>query len=125
MIFLCSGARETDYPAGEEVFLKSDLGLREDNGLSAANSSSDGGDNVLGSITVVGCAAEGAAAVPHTADSPGREHEKAARISSSASPYSFSFVHHQKLPNLFTDSHRRTESSRRSHRSNGDECRTC
>lgn len=81
MISLCSGARETDYPAGEEVFLQSDLGLREDNGLAAANCSSDGGDSILGSITVVDCVAEGAAAVPQTADSPGREQEKSVKIS--------------------------------------------
>ncbi|XP_037836915.1 C-Jun-amino-terminal kinase-interacting protein 4 isoform X3 [Kryptolebias marmoratus] len=64
------GARETDYPAGEEVSLKSDLGPEGDGSLSAATSSSGGGDSVLGGITVVGCEAEGATAVPQTGDRP-------------------------------------------------------
>lgn len=40
----------------------------EDSTLSSTNSSSAGGDSVLGGITVVGCAAEGTAAVPQTVD---------------------------------------------------------
>eukprot|EP00064_Thunnus_orientalis_P013610 superscaffoldBa00002246_g13649 len=65
------GARETDYPAGEEVSLNSEAGPVGDGSSSATNSSSAGGDSVLGGITVVGCAAEGAAAIPQTADSSG------------------------------------------------------
>uniref|UniRef100_A0A3Q2ZCY2 Sperm associated antigen 9 n=1 Tax=Kryptolebias marmoratus TaxID=37003 RepID=A0A3Q2ZCY2_KRYMA len=74
------GARETDYPAGEEVSLKSDLGPEGDGSLSAATSSSGGGDSVLGGITVVGCEAEGATAVPQTGDRPGKEEDRAVRI---------------------------------------------
>ncbi|KAM7382137.1 hypothetical protein PAMA_012822 [Pampus argenteus] len=62
------GARETDYPAGEEVSPPpSEAGPVGDGDSSAVNSSSAGGNGVLGGITVVGCAAEGAAAVPQTA----------------------------------------------------------
>ncbi|XP_078146741.1 C-Jun-amino-terminal kinase-interacting protein 4 [Centroberyx gerrardi] len=67
------GARETDYPAGEEVSQNSEAGPVGDGSMSttsSANSSSAGGDGMLGGITVVGCTAEGAAAVPQTADSP-------------------------------------------------------
>lgn len=70
-VFCYLGARETDYPAGEEVSLNSELGPVGDGGSSAANSSSAVSDSMLEGITVVGCAAEGAAAVPQTADSPG------------------------------------------------------
>uniref|UniRef100_A0A8C5BYI0 RH1 domain-containing protein n=1 Tax=Gadus morhua TaxID=8049 RepID=A0A8C5BYI0_GADMO len=52
------GARETDYPAGELVPLNSEAGPVEDNG-----------SGVLGGITVVGCDAEGAAAIRQTAGS--------------------------------------------------------
>uniref|UniRef100_A0A4W6F6V3 Sperm associated antigen 9 n=1 Tax=Lates calcarifer TaxID=8187 RepID=A0A4W6F6V3_LATCA len=55
------GARETDYPAGEEVPPNSEAGPVGDGSSSATNSSSAGGDGVLGGITVVGCAAEGTA----------------------------------------------------------------
>ncbi|CAK6976431.1 C-Jun-amino-terminal kinase-interacting protein 4 [Scomber scombrus] len=65
------GARETDYPAGEEVFLNSEAGPVGECSSSAPSSSSTGGDGVLGGITVVGCTAEGVAAIPQTADSPG------------------------------------------------------
>ncbi|XP_056152874.1 C-Jun-amino-terminal kinase-interacting protein 4 isoform X2 [Lampris incognitus] len=66
------GARETDYPAGEEVTQTSGVGPAGDGSASAsnsANSSSAGGDNVLGGITVVGCAADGTAAVAQRAES--------------------------------------------------------
>uniref|UniRef100_A0A7N5ZQH3 C-Jun-amino-terminal kinase-interacting protein 4 n=1 Tax=Anabas testudineus TaxID=64144 RepID=A0A7N5ZQH3_ANATE len=62
------GARETDYPAGEEVPPNSEVGPAGDDILSSANSSSAGDDSVLGGITVVGCAAEGTAVVAQTAD---------------------------------------------------------
>ncbi|KAM4715801.1 C-Jun-amino-terminal kinase-interacting protein 4 [Anableps anableps] len=64
------GARETDYPAGEEVSSNTDAGSVGDGGLSTANSSSEGSDSILGGITVVGCEAEGATAIPQTAESP-------------------------------------------------------
>ncbi|KAM6897518.1 C-Jun-amino-terminal kinase-interacting protein 4 [Xenentodon cancila] len=65
------GARETDYPAGEEVSPSSEVGPGADGSLSeTATTSSVDGDGVLGGITVVGCEAEGGTAVPHTADSP-------------------------------------------------------
>uniref|UniRef100_A0A665VH67 Sperm associated antigen 9 n=1 Tax=Echeneis naucrates TaxID=173247 RepID=A0A665VH67_ECHNA len=62
------GARETDYPAGEEVPPTSEVGPVGDSSSSAASKSSVGGDSVLGGITVVGCAADGTTAVPQTAD---------------------------------------------------------
>lgn len=68
MWFYYLGARETDYPAGEEVPPNSEVGPAGDDILSSANSSSAGDDSVLGGITVVGCAAEGTAAVAQTAD---------------------------------------------------------
>ncbi|XP_075312886.1 C-Jun-amino-terminal kinase-interacting protein 4 isoform X2 [Odontesthes bonariensis] len=63
------GARETDYPAGEEVCPNSEAGAVGDGSLTA-DSSSSVGDGVLGGITVVGCEAEGATAVPQTAECP-------------------------------------------------------
>ncbi|XP_062331188.1 C-Jun-amino-terminal kinase-interacting protein 4 isoform X7 [Osmerus eperlanus] len=66
------GARETDYPAGEEVVHMSEAGPGpEDTSPTAGsdNGCSVGGDGVLGGITVVGCSAEGVAAVPQTAES--------------------------------------------------------
>ncbi|XP_017338929.1 C-Jun-amino-terminal kinase-interacting protein 4 isoform X3 [Ictalurus punctatus] len=63
------GARETDYPAGEEVSANSQAGGAE--GAShtgtAANSSVAGSERVLDGITVVGCSVEGAVAVSQTA----------------------------------------------------------
>lgn len=71
--YLCHylGARETDYPAGEEVSQNSEAGPVGNGGLCTTISSSTEGDDVLGGITVVGCDAEGAAAAPHTADGTG------------------------------------------------------
>ncbi|XP_077358201.1 C-Jun-amino-terminal kinase-interacting protein 4 isoform X2 [Festucalex cinctus] len=67
------GARETDYPAGEELTLSSESAPVEKACLSDSGSSTAGSDGVLGGITVVGCTAEGATAVPQTADSAGKE----------------------------------------------------
>ncbi|XP_077406600.1 C-Jun-amino-terminal kinase-interacting protein 4 isoform X3 [Vanacampus margaritifer] len=67
------GARETDYPAGEELTLSSQCAPVEKAFLSDSSSSTAGSDSVLGGITVVGCTAEGATAVPQTADSEGKE----------------------------------------------------
>ncbi|KAF5902978.1 C-Jun-amino-terminal kinase-interacting protein 4 isoform X1, partial [Clarias magur] len=63
------GARETDYPAGEDVPANSSAGGPEGASQTgtAAKSSSVGSDRVLDGITVVGCSAEGAVAVPQTA----------------------------------------------------------
>lgn len=65
-----AGARETDYPAGEEVRANSDTGGSEGASQTgtAATSSSAGSDRGLDGITVVGCTVEGAVAVPQTAD---------------------------------------------------------
>uniref|UniRef100_A0A8C5FXP4 JNK-interacting protein leucine zipper II domain-containing protein n=1 Tax=Gadus morhua TaxID=8049 RepID=A0A8C5FXP4_GADMO len=67
------GARETDYPAGELVPLNSEAGPVEDNGSASLNASTnsvgENGEGVLGGITVVGCDAEGAAAIRQTAGS--------------------------------------------------------
>ncbi|XP_054619848.1 C-Jun-amino-terminal kinase-interacting protein 4 isoform X2 [Dunckerocampus dactyliophorus] len=67
------GARETDYPAGEEVTLSSESAPVEKDSLSDSSSSAAGSDGVLGGITVVGCTAEGATAVPQTADGACKE----------------------------------------------------
>ncbi|XP_053367114.1 C-Jun-amino-terminal kinase-interacting protein 4 isoform X1 [Clarias gariepinus] len=63
------GARETDYPAGEDVPANSKAGGPEGASQTgtAAKSSFAGSERVLDGITVVGCSAEGAAAVPQTA----------------------------------------------------------
>ncbi|XP_035262847.1 C-Jun-amino-terminal kinase-interacting protein 4 isoform X7 [Anguilla anguilla] len=62
------GARETDYPAGEEVPKEAETEAGPGDGSSltgsVASNSSAGNDGVLGGITVVGCTAEGAAAAP-------------------------------------------------------------
>ncbi|XP_051272669.1 C-Jun-amino-terminal kinase-interacting protein 4 isoform X3 [Dicentrarchus labrax] len=73
------GARETDYPAGEEVAPNSETGPAGDGSSQPTNSSSAGGDGVLGGITVVGCEAEGIAAVPQTAVSPEKDEETESR----------------------------------------------
>ncbi|XP_032359186.1 C-Jun-amino-terminal kinase-interacting protein 4 isoform X6 [Etheostoma spectabile] len=73
------GARETDYPAGEEVVPNSETGPAADGGSQSTDSLSAGGDDVLGGITVVGCEAEGAAAVPQTAASPGEDGDSESR----------------------------------------------
>lgn len=62
------GARETDYPAGEEVSLNSASGPSEDSSSLVSNSSACG-EGMLGGITVVGCTTEGGSAVPQTAES--------------------------------------------------------
>ncbi|KAM9716636.1 C-Jun-amino-terminal kinase-interacting protein 4 isoform 2-T2 [Menidia menidia] len=64
------GARETDYPAGEEVSPNSEAGTVGDARPPAEGSSSTEGDSVLEGITVVGCEAEGATAIPQTAEHP-------------------------------------------------------
>ncbi|KAG7506991.1 C-Jun-amino-terminal kinase-interacting protein 4-like isoform X1 [Solea senegalensis] len=76
------GARETDYPAGEEVPSNCHAGPAGDDGSSVTDVSSaggGGGGGVLGGITVVGCAAEGSAAVPQTADGAGGDGESESR----------------------------------------------
>ncbi|XP_042363504.1 C-Jun-amino-terminal kinase-interacting protein 4 isoform X2 [Plectropomus leopardus] len=78
------GARETDYPAGEEVAPNSETGPAGDGGSQSTNSSSAGGDGVLGGITVVGCEAEGAAAIPQTAVSSGEGGESESRAAEEA-----------------------------------------
>ncbi|XP_061666063.1 C-Jun-amino-terminal kinase-interacting protein 4-like isoform X2 [Syngnathoides biaculeatus] len=67
------GARETDYPAGEELTLSSESASVEKACLSDSSTSTAGSDSVLGGITVVGCTAEGATAIPQTADSAIKE----------------------------------------------------
>ncbi|KAJ6660313.1 hypothetical protein lerEdw1_017736 [Lerista edwardsae] len=55
------GARETDYPTGEEASQETDSGLVDKSSLcSSMNSNSSAEtDSLLGGITVVGCTAEG------------------------------------------------------------------
>ncbi|KAK2885074.1 C-Jun-amino-terminal kinase-interacting protein 4 isoform X2 [Channa argus] len=73
------GARETDYPAGEEVPPNTEAGLLGEDILSSTNDSSAGDDSMLGGITVVGCAAKGTAAVPQTGYSPENDSETESR----------------------------------------------
>uniref|UniRef100_A0A8D0DCE2 C-Jun-amino-terminal kinase-interacting protein 4 n=1 Tax=Sander lucioperca TaxID=283035 RepID=A0A8D0DCE2_SANLU len=80
------GARETDYPAGEEVAPNSEAGPAGDGGSQSTDSISAGGDDVLGGITVVGCEAEGAAAVPQTAARPGEDGDSGQRYGVSSNP---------------------------------------
>ncbi|XP_072523946.1 C-Jun-amino-terminal kinase-interacting protein 4 isoform X2 [Salminus brasiliensis] len=63
------GARETDYPAGEEVPADSEAGGAEGTSQAgtAANNNSAGSEGVLDGITVVGCSVEGTVAIPQTA----------------------------------------------------------
>ena len=71
VVCVCVGARETDYPAGEEVVHMSEAGPGPEDTSPTAGSDSGcsvGGDGVLGGITVVGCSAEGVSAVPQTAE---------------------------------------------------------
>uniref|UniRef100_A0A673CL73 C-Jun-amino-terminal kinase-interacting protein 4-like n=1 Tax=Sphaeramia orbicularis TaxID=375764 RepID=A0A673CL73_9TELE len=75
------GARETDYPAGEEVSLNPEAGPAGDDSSSVANSSSAGGDDVLGGITVVGCTVEGSTAVPVKVDREAEEATEATETS--------------------------------------------
>ncbi|XP_043571115.1 C-Jun-amino-terminal kinase-interacting protein 4 isoform X8 [Chiloscyllium plagiosum] len=65
------GARETDYPAGEEIPMDAEGSQAECASLagSVASNSSAGSDNLLGGITVVGCTTEGGA-VPQTPRTP-------------------------------------------------------
>lgn len=65
-----AGARETDYPAGEEVPANRTAGGTEGASQTGttAYSSSTGSERGLDGITVVGCSVEGAVAVPQTAD---------------------------------------------------------
>lgn len=65
------GARETDYPGGEEAAANAETAQAANSGSPSTNTSPAGGDAVLGGITVVGCEAEGVAAVPQTAVGPG------------------------------------------------------
>uniref|UniRef100_A0A674MRD0 C-Jun-amino-terminal kinase-interacting protein 4 n=1 Tax=Takifugu rubripes TaxID=31033 RepID=A0A674MRD0_TAKRU len=61
------GARETDYPAGEEVTQNAEVPPAGNGSSHSSNSISAGGDGVLGGITVVGCEAEGMTAVAQMA----------------------------------------------------------
>uniref|UniRef100_A0AAX7UJW0 C-Jun-amino-terminal kinase-interacting protein 4 n=1 Tax=Astatotilapia calliptera TaxID=8154 RepID=A0AAX7UJW0_ASTCA len=78
------GARETDYPAGEEVPPNSEVGPVGDGNSSATSTSSTGGDSVLGGITVVGCEAEGVTAVPQTAGKDGEAESRPAEEATEA-----------------------------------------
>ncbi|KPP72450.1 c-Jun-amino-terminal kinase-interacting protein 4-like [Scleropages formosus] len=62
------GARETDYPAGEEVPQETEVGQGDGASLtgSMASGSSVGSEGTLGGITVVGCTADGGGAIPQT-----------------------------------------------------------
>uniref|UniRef100_A0AAR2J3X2 C-Jun-amino-terminal kinase-interacting protein 4 n=1 Tax=Pygocentrus nattereri TaxID=42514 RepID=A0AAR2J3X2_PYGNA len=83
------GARETDYPAGEEVPANSELGGAEgaSQAGSAANSNLTGSEGVLDGITVVGCSVEGTVAIPQTASAHSvEESEDSGNIASTQSP---------------------------------------
>uniref|UniRef100_A0A665VID8 C-Jun-amino-terminal kinase-interacting protein 4 n=1 Tax=Echeneis naucrates TaxID=173247 RepID=A0A665VID8_ECHNA len=98
------GARETDYPAGEEVPPTSEVGPVGDSSSSAASKSSVGGDSVLGGITVVGCAADGTTAVPQTADSTGKDGETGEMSRSTATEASGGLTDHREtLRGVYTE----------------------
>uniref|UniRef100_A0A8C7FD29 C-Jun-amino-terminal kinase-interacting protein 4 n=1 Tax=Oncorhynchus kisutch TaxID=8019 RepID=A0A8C7FD29_ONCKI len=64
------GARETDYPAGEEVPHNPEAGSSAEGGTledSTTSSGSGGEAGVLAGINVVGCSTEGVVATPQTA----------------------------------------------------------
>lgn len=69
--FLITGARETDYPPCEEASPNADAAKAANSSSQSSSTNSAGGDAVLGGITVVGCEADGVAAVPQTASSQG------------------------------------------------------
>ncbi|KAM7089123.1 C-Jun-amino-terminal kinase-interacting protein 4 isoform X1 [Ciconia boyciana] len=64
------GARETDYPAGEEASQEADPSQVDKSSLcgSMTSNSSAETDSLLGGITVVGCTAEGITGAPVTHD---------------------------------------------------------
>lgn len=59
--FIFSGARETDYPVGEELSESGQVDKASLCGSVTSNSSAET-DSLLGGITVVGCSAEGVTA---------------------------------------------------------------
>ncbi|XP_065504237.1 C-Jun-amino-terminal kinase-interacting protein 4 isoform X1 [Caloenas nicobarica] len=67
------GARETDYPAGEEGSQEADPSQVDKSSLcgSMTSNSSADTDSLLGGITVVGCTAEGVTAAPPAQDANG------------------------------------------------------
>ncbi|XP_041076813.1 C-Jun-amino-terminal kinase-interacting protein 4-like isoform X3 [Polyodon spathula] len=75
------GARETDYPAGEEIPRDVEPSQTDNASLtgSVASNSSAGSDSMLGGITVVGCTTEGTA-VPQTARTPVSDSPTAERL---------------------------------------------
>nr|XP_057918016.1 C-Jun-amino-terminal kinase-interacting protein 4 isoform X2 [Doryrhamphus excisus] len=85
------GARETDYPAGEEVNLSSESAPVEKDSLSDSSSSAAGSDGMLGGITVVGCTAAGATAVPQTAGGACKENGETGKR------FQFVFMHAHSL----------------------------
>lgn len=75
-----SGARETDYPTGEEGSQELDSGLVDKSSLSGSMNSNSSAetDSLLGGITVVGCTAEGIAgpSAAHSANGASPETNK-------------------------------------------------
>ncbi|XP_038848235.1 C-Jun-amino-terminal kinase-interacting protein 4-like isoform X1 [Salvelinus namaycush] len=74
------GARETDYPAGEEVPHNPEAGSGAEGGTleaSTTSSGSGGEAGVLAGINVVGCSTEGAVATPQTASTDSKAAEEA------------------------------------------------
>ncbi|XP_037134545.1 C-Jun-amino-terminal kinase-interacting protein 4 isoform X3 [Syngnathus acus] len=92
------GARETDYPAGEELTWSSESAPTKKAFLSDSGGSTSGCDSVLGGITVVGCTAEGATAVPQTAGKENGETEDTEESEGSASHKGGMYSEH-----VFTD----------------------
>ncbi|XP_038127594.1 C-Jun-amino-terminal kinase-interacting protein 4-like isoform X3 [Cyprinodon tularosa] len=95
------GARETDYPAGEEVSSNTEPGPVGDSGPSAANRSTEGSDSILGGITVVGCEADGAVAVPQTAD--GSDSRPAEEAMEAMETNAGGFDHSESLRGIYTE----------------------
>lgn len=69
IFFFVTGARETDYPPCDEAAPNAEAAQAATGSSQSSDTKSAGGDAVLGGITVVGCEADGIAAVPQTASS--------------------------------------------------------
>uniref|UniRef100_A0A674BH25 C-Jun-amino-terminal kinase-interacting protein 4 n=1 Tax=Salmo trutta TaxID=8032 RepID=A0A674BH25_SALTR len=83
------GARETDYPAGEEVPHNLEAGSGAEGGTleaSTTSSGSGGEAGVLAGINVVGCSTEGAVATPQTARPDPAAEEATEATEASAGP---------------------------------------
>ncbi|KAI2658828.1 C-Jun-amino-terminal kinase-interacting protein 4 [Labeo rohita] len=93
------GARETDYPAGEEL---STDGEASKVSCMAANSSA-GSDEGLDGITVVGCSAEGSVAIPQTVCFNSRESSDTAEEALEATESNSNTPGDESQPGIYTE----------------------